>query len=75
MVGQQIRHHKTKPYSPRHNGKVERCRHISTEGVLYAREFTSEYARAAAISVWSIHYSSIRAHRASVNNTSKPTTA
>ncbi|WP_408996522.1 integrase core domain-containing protein [Streptomyces europaeiscabiei] len=55
MVGQGTRHQRTKPYTPRHNGKVERYQRIMAEEVLYAREFTSEDARSAAITVWNIH--------------------
>lgn len=62
IVGQQTRHQKTKPYTPRHNGKVERYQRILAEEVLYAREFTSEHHRFAAISVWNIHYNYHRPH-------------
>ncbi|SCK46035.1 leucine-zipper of insertion element IS481 [Streptomyces sp. WMMB 714] len=46
----------TKPYTPQHNGKVERHQRIFAEELLYAREFTGEDARSAAIAVWNIHY-------------------
>jgi hypothetical protein len=36
------------------DGKVERYQRITAEEVLYAREFTSEDARSAAIAVWNI---------------------
>lgn len=49
IVGSQARHQKTKPYTPRHNGKVERYQRILAEELLYAREFTSEDSRSAAI--------------------------
>ena len=62
IVGQKTRHQKTKPYTPRHNGKVERYQRILAEELLYARAFTSEDARAAAIAVWNIHYSYHRPH-------------
>ncbi len=52
IVGSKTRHQKTKPYTPRHNGKVERYQRILAEELLYAREFTSEDARSAAIAVW-----------------------
>ena len=55
-VGQATRHQKTRPYTPRHNGKVERYQRILAEELLYAREFTSEDARSAAIAVWNTHY-------------------
>jgi transposase InsO family protein len=64
IVGQGTRHQRTKPYTPRHNGKVERYQRITAEEVLYAREFTSEDARSAAIAVWNIHYNYHRPHSA-----------
>jgi len=54
IVGSKTRHQKTKPYTPRHNGQVERYQRILAEELLYAREFTSEDARSAAIAVWNI---------------------
>ncbi|OBJ30757.1 IS481 family transposase [Mycolicibacter heraklionensis] len=62
IVGQKTRHQKTKPYTPRHNGKVERYQRILAEELLYAREFTSEDARTSAIAVWNIHYNYHRPH-------------
>ncbi|HIW61734.1 MAG TPA: DDE-type integrase/transposase/recombinase, partial [Candidatus Stackebrandtia excrementipullorum] len=62
IVGNQSRHQKTKPYTPRHNGKVERYQRILAEELLYARHFTSEEARSAAIAVWNIHYNYHRPH-------------
>jgi transposase InsO family protein len=41
---------------------VERYQRILTEEVLYAREFTNEDERSAAISVWNIHYNYHRPH-------------
>lgn len=62
IVGTRSRHQKTKPYTPRHNGKVERYQRILVEELLYARDFTSEDARSAAIAVWNIHYNYHRPH-------------
>ncbi|OBJ95429.1 transposase [Mycolicibacterium fortuitum] len=62
IVGRRTRHQKTKPYTPRHNGKVERYQRILTEELLYAREFNSEQARNSAIAVWNIHYNYHRPH-------------
>lgn len=62
IVGDRSRHQKTKPYTPRHNGKVERYQRILAEELLYARDFTSEDARSAAIAVWNIHYNYHRPH-------------
>ncbi|GAA2578880.1 IS481 family transposase [Streptomyces roseoviolaceus] len=62
IIGNRTRHQKTKPYTPRHNGKVERYQRIMAEEILYAREFTSEEDRAAALSNWNIHYNYHRPH-------------
>lgn len=64
VVGQATRHQKTRPYTPRHNGKVERYQRILAEELLYAREFTSEDARSGAIALWNIHYNYHRPHSA-----------
>jgi transposase len=64
IVGTKTRHQKTKPFTPRHNGKVERYQRILAEELLYAREFTCEDERADAIGVWNIHYNYHRPHSA-----------
>ena len=58
------RHQRIRPYTPRHNGKVERYQRILAEELLYARTWTSETERAEAIGVWNIHYNYHRAHTA-----------
>jgi len=58
------RHQRTRPYTPRHNGKVERYNRILAEELLYSRAWTSEAERAAAVTVWNIHYNYHRAHTA-----------
>ena len=45
IIGNQTRHQKTKPYTPRHNGKVERYQRILAEELLYARELTASTQR------------------------------
>ncbi len=50
------RHQRITPYTPRHNGKVERYNRILAEEFLYAREWTSEADRAEALGIWNIHY-------------------
>ena len=62
IVGATTRHQRTKPYTPRHNGKAERYQRIMAEEVLYAREYCCEDERSAAISVWNIHYNYHRPH-------------
>lgn len=63
-VGTTTRHQRTRPYTPRHNGKAERYQRIMTEEVLYARDYSSENERATAISIWNIHYNYHRPHSA-----------
>lgn len=58
------RHQKTKPYTPRHNGKAERYQRILAEEVLYAHTYASGHDRAHAIDVWNIHYDYHRPHTA-----------
>jgi transposase InsO family protein len=58
------RHQRITPYTPRHNGKVERYHRILAEEFLYARTWTSEQQRSAALAVWNIHYNYHRPHTA-----------
>jgi transposase InsO family protein len=58
------RHQRITPYTPRHNGKVERYNRILSEEFLYAREWTSEADRSKAIEVWNVHYNYHRPHGA-----------
>jgi transposase InsO family protein len=64
IVGTKSRHQKTKPFTPRHNGKAERYQRILTEEVLYAREFSCEAERSTAIAIWNVHYNYHRPHSA-----------
>jgi transposase InsO family protein len=50
------RHQRITPYTPRHNGKVERYNRILAEEFLYAREWTSDLQRQQALEIWNIHY-------------------
>jgi len=61
------RHQRTRPYTPRHNGKVERYNRILAEEFLSARTWTSEAQRADALAVWNIHYNYHRNHTATGN--------
>ncbi|SMY11142.1 IS481 family transposase [Brevibacterium jeotgali] len=58
------RHQRTRAYTPRHNGKVERYQRLLTEECLYARVYASEQARRNAIGVWVHHYNYHRPHTA-----------
>jgi transposase InsO family protein len=56
------RHQRITPYTPRHNGKVERYNRIISEEFLYARTWTSEDQRREALGIWNIHYNYHRPH-------------
>lgn len=58
------RHQFITPYTPRHNGKVERYNRILAEEFLYARTWTSEAQRSEALKVWNIHFNYHRPHSA-----------
>ena len=45
------RHQRIRPYTPRHNGKVERYNRIMAEECLYARSYSSEQQRRDAVAV------------------------
>ena len=53
---------KTKPYTPRHNGKAQRYQRIMTEELVYAREYASEDERSQAIAIWNVRYNYHRPH-------------
>lgn len=55
-------HRRTKPYTPKHNGKVERYNRILAEEFLYARTWTSEDQRERALETWNVHYNYHRPH-------------
>ena len=61
------RHQRITPYTPRHNGKVERYNRILTEEFLYAHAWTSEQQRTDALAVWNVHYNYHRPHTAAGN--------
>jgi transposase InsO family protein len=58
------RHQRITPYTPRHNGKVERYNRILAEEFLYSRVWTSGQHRTAALAVWNVHYNYHRPHTA-----------
>jgi transposase InsO family protein len=66
-IGHAGRHQLIRPFTPKHNGKVERYQRILAEELLYARPYTSEEQRARAIEVWNIHYNYHRPHTAARN--------
>jgi len=60
-------HQRITPYTPRHNGKVERYNRILAEEFLYARAWTSEQHRSHALTIWNVHYNYHRPHTAAGN--------
>ena len=62
------RHQCTQPYTPRHNGKVERYNRILAEKFLYARPFIGEEQRRNALGQWLAHYNFRRPHTATAGN-------
>ncbi|MGY4708950.1 IS481 family transposase [Mycolicibacterium sp. CBM1] len=58
------RHQRITPYTPRHNGKVERYNRILAEEFLYARTWTSEQQRTDALKIWNLHFNYHRPHGA-----------
>ena len=67
LAATRTRHQRTRPYTPRHNGKVERYHRILAEELLYARPYDNEAERTRAIQVWNIHYNYHRPHTACRN--------
>ena len=55
-------HRRTNPYTPKHNGKVERYNRIFGEELLYARTWRSEQERVNAVVAWNGHYNYHRPH-------------
>lgn len=49
------KHQRIRPYTPKHNGKVERYNRTLAEEFLYSRIWISEQQRADAITTWNIH--------------------
>ncbi len=58
------RHQRIRPYTPKHNGKIERYNRILAEELLYSRIWSTEAERRVAIATWSIHYNYHRNHTA-----------
>lgn len=58
------RHQRITPYTPRHNGKVERYNRILAEEFLYTRAWHSEQERTDGLVLWNLHYNYHRPHGA-----------
>jgi transposase InsO family protein len=59
-----IRHKRTRPYTPRTNGKAERFIQTSLREWIYARPFETSLDRTAAMPAWLCNYNSKRPHSA-----------
>jgi transposase InsO family protein len=59
-----IRHIRTRPYTPRTNGKVERFHQTLQREWAYALQYASSEARRAALPHWINHYNERRTHSA-----------
>ena len=64
-----IRHIRTRPYTPRTNGKVERYQQTLQREWAYAMEYASSDARRASLPHWVHHYNQRRTHSALGNRT------
>jgi transposase InsO family protein len=62
--GLALRHLRTRPYTPRTNGKAERFIQTSLREWAYARPFATSQARTAALRPWLDHYNTARPHAA-----------
>jgi transposase InsO family protein len=62
-----LRHLRTRPYTPRTNGKAERFIQTSLREWAYARAYASSQARQDALTVWLGHYNTARPHTALAN--------
>ena len=63
-AGLGIRHKRTRPYRPQTNGKIERLHRTLADGWAYARFYTSETERRAALPGWLHFYNHHRIHSA-----------
>jgi transposase InsO family protein len=64
-----ISHLRTRPYTPRTNGKVERYQQTLQREWAYALEYASSDARRASLPHWVRHYNERRTHSALANRT------
>ncbi len=64
LTARGIKHKRTRPYTPRTNGKAERFIQTSLREWAYAQPFRTSLDRAAAMLPWITEYNSIRPHSA-----------
>ena len=63
-AGHGLRHLRTRPYTPRTNGKAERFIQTSLREWAYARPYVSSQQRSAALTTWLDQYNTARPHTA-----------
>jgi transposase len=59
-----LKHKRTRPYTPRTNGKAERFIQTSLREWVYARPYATSQERTAALAPWLDHYNTARPHAA-----------
>ena len=64
IAAQGLRHKRTRPYTPRTNGKAERFIQTSIREWAYASPFSSSAQRAKAMHPWLHTYNTVRPHSA-----------
>jgi transposase InsO family protein len=64
LRSRQITHLRTRPYTPRTNGKVERYQQTLQREWAYAMEYASSQARRESLPHWVAHYNQRRSHSA-----------
>src|SRR5262249_26013758 len=62
-----LRHIRTRPYTPRTNGKAERFIQTGLREWAYAQAYTSSRRRQQALAEWLGHYNTVRPHTALAN--------
>jgi len=67
LRSRQITHIRTRPYTPRTNGKVERYQQTLQREWAYALEYASSQARRQSLPHWVDHYNERRSHSALAN--------
>ena len=57
------RHQRIKPYTPKHNGKVERYQQTLARELLYARPYQSETHRQQALGIYPVSYTHLDVYK------------